>query len=69
MIKNPKQYLRESEQARAEYLQGLSYEESAAITEQMLSSELFRALKFSDDDCPYALAMQIKRGCRAKKYT
>jgi hypothetical protein len=69
MIKNPKQYLIESERARAEYLQELTYEESAAITEQMLSSELLRSFKFSDDDHPYALAMQIKRGCRARKYT
>ena len=61
MIKNPKQYLIESEQERAEYLQGLTYEESAVITEQMLSSKLLRQLKFSDDDHPYALAMQIKR--------
>ncbi|MBU0478248.1 hypothetical protein KKC91_06745 [bacterium] len=61
MIKNPEQYLIESERERAEYLQGLTYEESAFITEQMLSSKLLRQLKFSDDDRPYALAMQIKR--------
>ena len=61
MIKNPKQYLIESERERAEYLQGLTYKESAVITEQMLSSKLLRQLKFSDDDHPYALAMQIKK--------
>ena len=62
MIKNPKQYLIESERERAKYLQGLTYEESAVITEQMLSSKLLRQLKFSDDDHhPCALAMQIKR--------
>lgn len=60
MIKNPKKYLIESEQERARYLQSLTYEESAAITEEMLSSKLLKQLKFSDDDYPCALAIQIR---------
>ena len=60
MIKNPKQYLIKSERERAEYLQGLTYKESAAITEQMLSSKLLSQFKFGDDDHPCALIIQLK---------
>jgi len=67
MIKNPKQYLKESEQEKAKYLQGLSYEESAAITKQMLSSKLLTQLKFSDDDHPHALIIQLKGSQYGKK--
>lgn len=47
MIKNSKQLLQESERERAENLQNHSYEESAAITEQRLSSKFVQQLYMS----------------------
>ncbi|MBU1261930.1 hypothetical protein KKG61_07665 [bacterium] len=66
MIKNPKQYLIESERERQEYLQFITYDESAAITEGMLSSKMLRQFKFSDDN-PCALSIQLRRKSRGRK--
>lgn len=59
MITNPKQYLFEQEQAREQYLQALSLEESVRLLESLLTSGLVEEFTFSDDQ-PIALAMSIK---------
>ena len=59
MIINPKQYLLEQEQARKEFLQGLSQEESVRLLENLLTSGLVEEFSFSDQQ-PIALAMSIQ---------
>ena len=59
MITNPKQYLLEQEQAREEFLLGLSQEESVRLLEDLLTSGLAEEFTFSDHR-PISLAMSIQ---------
>ena len=62
MIKNPKKYLEISEKERCEYLQKLTYKESAAITEAMMSSKILSDLMFeSKKRRPRALHLILKK--------
>lgn len=63
MIKNPKKYLKISERERKEYLEKLTYKESAAITEAMMSSKMLLELKFkSKKGRPRALSITLGKG-------
>jgi hypothetical protein len=55
------------EEERKEYLQGLTYKESSEITKEMLSSKLIRQFKFTDNDHPCALSIQIKENKDGRK--
>lgn len=59
MITDPKQYLIEQEQARKEYLQGLSVEESVRLLESLVTSGLVEEFTFLDDQ-PIGIALSIK---------
>jgi len=60
MIKNIKQYLKESERKRKKYLQTLTYAKSASAMEQLIGSRFMLELNFSQDDHPVALHKLIK---------
>ena len=59
MIINPKKYLLEQEQARGEFLRGLSQEESVRLLEELLTSGLVEEFSFSDPQ-PISLAKSIQ---------
>jgi hypothetical protein len=70
MIKNPKKYLERSEKERREYLEKLTYEKSAAITEAMMSSKMLLGLKFkSKRHHPRALCLTLRKGLFDKSNT
>ncbi len=61
MIKNPGKYLEISEKERNEYLEKLTYKESATITEAMMSSKMLLELKFKRHH-PRALCLKFRKG-------
>ena len=67
MIKNPGKYLEISEKERNEYLEKLTYKESATITEAMMSSKMLLELKFeSKRHYPRALCLKFRKGFLGK---
>lgn len=67
MIKNTKKYLKVSEKERKEYLKKLTYKESAAITEAMMSSKMLLELRFkSKKGRPRALSKNWERDFRGE---
>jgi hypothetical protein len=63
MIKDPGKYLKINEKERNEYLEKLTYKESAAITEAMMSSKMLLELKFkSKRHHPRALCLKFRKG-------
>ncbi len=63
MIKNPGKYLEIDEKERKEYLEKLTYKESAAITEAMMSSKMLLELKLeSSKHHPRALCLKSRKG-------
>ena len=62
MIKDPKKYLKISESERKRYLKKLTYKESAAITEAMMSSMILCDLKSSSKkQYPRALYLTLRK--------
>lgn len=59
MIKNPQAYARQTEQERWDTLRGMSVEESIAIGEALLTSDVMRLAEFPDDDHPLSLAIAL----------
>lgn len=59
MIKNPDEYHRQSERDRWEALQRMSAEESIAVGEALLTSDLMRLAVHPDDDRPLSLAISL----------
>jgi hypothetical protein len=63
MIKDLGKYLKISEKERKKYLQKLTYKESGAITEAMMSSKLLLELKSSSNrKRPCALYLTLRKG-------
>jgi hypothetical protein len=65
MITDLQAYLRLSERERLEALQKMTIEESIAIGEALLTSEIMDLAEFPDDDHPMSLAISLgidKRG-------
>lgn len=59
MIKDPQSYRRQSEAERWEALRRMSVEESIALGEALLTSEIMRLAEFSEDDHPRSLAIRL----------
>lgn len=59
MIKNPEAYRRRSEAERWDALRQLTVEESIAIGEALLTSDVMRLAEFPDDDHPQSLAIAL----------
>lgn len=59
MMKNPDEYQRQSERDRSEALQRMSAEESIAVGEALLTSDLMRLAVHPDDDRPMSLAISL----------
>ena len=59
MIKNPKRYLKQSEQERVRWLSRLTYARSARLVEALLASRLIQDLHFAKDDQPTSLARTL----------
>ena len=59
MIKNPETYRRQSEAERWEALRQMSAEESIALGEALLCSEIMRLAEFPDDDHAQSLAIGL----------
>jgi hypothetical protein len=59
MIKNPEAYRRGSEAERWEALRQMSPEESIAVGEALLTSEIMQVATFPDDDHPQSLAILL----------
>jgi hypothetical protein len=59
VITNIDAYRRESEFERWELLRRMSAEESIAVGEALLTSEILRLAEFSDDDHPQSLAISL----------
>ena len=59
VIKNPRAYAQQSEQERWESLRCMSVQDSIAIGEALLTSELMRLAEFPDDDRPRSLAIVL----------
>ena len=59
MIKDPQTYRRQSEAERWEALRRMSVEESIALGEALLTSEIMRLATFPDDDHPRSLAISL----------
>jgi hypothetical protein len=71
MIRNPNDYQRQAEQERWEALRRLTVDESIAIGEALLTSEIMRLAEFPADDHPMCLALSLgitpsPTGVRAK---
>jgi hypothetical protein len=64
VIKNPKTFARQSEQERWETLRRMSVQDSIAIGEALLTSELMRLAEFPDDDRPLSLAIALRLGSK-----
>lgn len=62
MIKDPEKYLKISEKERKRVLKKLTYKESAAITESMMSSKILTELKSgSKKKHPRALYLTLRK--------
>ena len=59
MIRNPKDYQRQEEQERFEALRRLTVDESIAIGEALLTSDLMELAEFPADDHPRSLALAL----------
>ena len=59
MIRNPKHYQRQEEQERFEALRRLTVDESIAIGEALLTSDIMRLAEFPADDHPRSLALAL----------
>lgn len=59
MIRNEVAYRRQAEQDAKADLQSMSAEESIAIGEALLTSDLMRVAVFPDDDRPRSLAVAL----------
>ncbi len=59
MIKNRHQYRREAESDRWEALRRMTPEESIALGEALLTSDIMRVAEFPDDDHPLSLAVAL----------
>jgi hypothetical protein len=59
VIINVDAYRRESEFERWELLRRMSAEDSIAVGEALLTSEILRLAEFSDDDHPRSLAIAL----------
>jgi hypothetical protein len=59
MITDLEAYRRESERDRWEALRRLTPEESIAVGEALLTSEIMRLAVFPDDDAPRSLAIAL----------
>jgi hypothetical protein len=59
MIRNSQAYARQSEKERWEALRCMSEEESIAIGEALLTSDVMRLAEFPDDDHPLSLAIAL----------
>jgi hypothetical protein len=59
MIKNQQAYARQSEHEERAALRGMTAEESIAIGEALLTSDLMRLAQFPDDDHPRSLAIAL----------
>jgi hypothetical protein len=59
MIKNPAKYHRAAEFERWEALRRMSAEESIAVGEALLTSEIMQLAEFPDDDRPQSLAITL----------
>lgn len=59
VITNIDAYRRESEFERWELLRRMSAEDSIAVGEALLTSEILRLAEFSDDDHPRSLAIAL----------
>ena len=62
MIKNPQEYRRQSELERWAALRLMSVEESIALGESLLTSDIMRLAEFPDDDHPrsHAITLRLK---------
>jgi len=69
MIKNPQAHAGQSEEERWEALRLLSVEDSIAIGEALLTSELMQLAEFPDDDRPVSLAIALRLGPKAARET
>lgn len=59
MIKNPLVYAHQAEAERWDLLRSMTAEDSIAIGEALLTSDLMRVAEFSDDDHPVSLAIAL----------
>jgi hypothetical protein len=59
MIRNARAYDRESEAERWNALRGMTAEDSIAIGEALLTSDVMRLAEFPDDDHPVSLAVAL----------
>ena len=59
MIRNPKDYQRQEDQERFEALRRLTVDESIAIGEALLTSDLMELAEFPADDHPMCLALAL----------
>lgn len=59
MIKNPEAYRRRSEVERWDAIRQLTVQESIAIGEALLTSDIMRLAEFPDDDHPRSLAIAL----------
>jgi len=59
MIKNQQAYARRAEEERWEALRRMTAEESIAIGEALLTSDVMRLAEFPDDDRPVSLAIAL----------
>lgn len=59
MIKNVETYRREADRDRWESLRRMTPEESIAVGEALLTSEIMRLAVFLDDDEPRSLAIAL----------
>jgi len=59
MIKNQQAYARQSEEEERAALRDMTAEESIAIGEALLTSDLMRLAQFPDDDHPRSLAIAL----------
>jgi hypothetical protein len=59
MIRNPRSYVQQAEAERFATLRSMSAEESIAIGEALLTSDLMNVAVFPDDDRPVSLAIAL----------
>lgn len=59
MIRNPEDYQRQAEHERWESLRQMTVDESIAIGEALLTSEVMRLAEFPADDHPRSLALAL----------
>jgi len=60
MIRNVEEFRREAEVDRWDRLRRMSPEESIALGEALLTSEIMNVAEFPDDDHPLSLAIAIE---------